>query len=182
MPLVAASSARFATKTTGNPRSRHASAIGRWRARSPASPTTMIASGWMSTRSRQNCSPPAGLSRRESVPGKSTRMASPSAAWIGRRSVATVVPGALTVSAKRPVATPKSVDLPTFGRPTSATTGRSACSGGTARCHLTADHLSRRLRQQPRPGSPWRRFEPEPTSSAPGGRSADRQGQDAALR
>jgi hypothetical protein len=54
-----------------------------------------------------------------------------------------VVPGALTDSTKRPLAWARNVDLPTFGRPTRATTGavagdvalrRSAAgtAGGTA--------------------------------------------------
>ena len=58
------------------------------------------------------------------APGRSTRTTSPSVGWVQRvRPTATVVPGQLPTSRPSPVRPLNSVDLPTFGLPTSATTG-----------------------------------------------------------
>ena len=76
IPRFAASSARLAARTTGRPRSRHARARGRCRARLPASTTMRIASGAASRRYIQNGSSPAGSSSSDRVPGRSTSHAS----------------------------------------------------------------------------------------------------------
>ena len=70
--------------------------------------------------------PATGRSVSDAVPGRSTRSARPARVRTSRTSRPTVVPGAFVVSAKRPLARARNVDLPTFGRPTRATTGRSA--------------------------------------------------------
>ena len=170
IPRFAASSVRLTASTTGSPRSLHAMASGRWRDRLPASATTSTASGAAPTSSSQNGWSPVGSSSSERVPGRSTSQASAPSTVTGTRSSETVVPGALAVSTNRRLARATNVDLPTFGRPTRAMTGRPG-SGPTAAPAATGwQPAAALISPSPPPRQPGRRSVPSRARWRRGGR------------